>query len=174
MAAVPGVERQQLTQCQHYIPPLRMTESAVESGGVHRPEQGHPALMKRIEQVERNLDRSPLRVRKLGPPGFLIRLYCRLVLSQSELEPAVRVHVTVGNVMHQLLYGPAAGTVASLELIAGQTRHGGSKRARCFGDLGNKSRIVSLTHRRVPIEFPDRVPEVRDLCCCSHFRGTRK
>src|SRR2546423_14817172 len=100
MAAVPGVERQQLTQCQHYIPPLRMTESAVESGGVHRPEQGHPALMKRIEQVERNPDRSPLRVRKLGPPGFLIRLYCRLVPSQSEPEPAERGQGAAGDIMH--------------------------------------------------------------------------
>ena len=58
--------------------------------------------MQRVEQIEGNLDRHMLRVGKLGPGGFVVRLDGRLILGQRQLEARVCVQVAVGDVMHEL------------------------------------------------------------------------
>src|SRR5688572_26850821 len=116
--------------------------------------------MKRVEQIERHIDRHLLRVRELCPCSLVVWLDRGLVLSQAELEANVGVHVTVGDVMDDLLHRPATRPVSSFELVARQASYGRSQRARSLRDLSDKSGVVGFADRGIPMELADWVAKV--------------
>src|SRR5258708_3863612 len=102
-----------------------------------RPQQPHPAAVQGIEQRQRNLDRSILRIAKLRPAIFCIGLDRRLVFGQRQLETHVRVHMAIRNMVRDLPDSPSAFTIGRVELLRGQTSYRSAESSRGLPDVVN-------------------------------------
>ena len=94
--------------------------------------------MQAVEDLDRD-SRIELHVGELGPFGFVVRLDRRLVFGQRQPKADERVHVTVGDVMHDLAGRPAAVAIGLIEPGAG---HRGLELAREAGRWRRYSRAV--------------------------------
>src|SRR6185437_1818648 len=98
------------------------------------------------------------RIAQLRPARFVVRLDGRLVLRQRQLEPHIRVHVAVGEMMHHLLDAPAAVAIRSRKLLARQSLHRRALLLRRFFHLRDQFPPVVLGRRRVRLKFSYRIP----------------
>ena len=161
VAAMPGVKREQLRE--RHQASFGMPEPALEVRSIQSSQQDHPAQVKRLEKIERHINRYPLRIRKLRPLRFVVCLDGRLILRQRQLESRIRIQVAVRQMMHDLLDGPSTGAVGSLYLVPGQSGHRRSQCSRRLGDLADQQRIIRRGDRSVSSEFPDREAEIARL-----------
>src|SRR4029079_15327164 len=115
MTRVPGVKRE--SGVERPIARFRMAKCLFEIVGRHGIQKCCPASMNPINDPERNVDRK-FTVSEFCPAVFVIRHdRRRFVFSQCELEPHVRIDMTISDVMYRLPYGPPAGTVWRVELF---------------------------------------------------------
>src|SRR6185437_6665588 len=103
---------------------------------------------------------------QLRPARFVVGLDGRLVLRQRQLEPHVRVHVAVGEMMHHLLDAPAAVAIGSRKLLARQSLHRRAQLLRRFFHLRDQFPPVVLGRRRVRLKFSYRISQ---LCIAHSF-----
>lgn len=82
--------------------------------------------MQHVEHGERRLDGCDTAVLEHRPRFLVVRLDRRGVFRQSPLESDVRVHVTVGHVVHDLPNGPTVGPVGRVELSIIETLNRGA------------------------------------------------
>lgn len=132
--AVPGVHGDSLLYLENTAM-LGMSKPPFEVGRAQLTKQQQPALVQRLEQRKRRLDRSGARVRQLGPTRLLVRLDGGLLFRERELDPGVCVKVAVGKMMHHLPQGPAGGPVRGVELLRRQAGHGLTQVAWSSGDF---------------------------------------
>jgi hypothetical protein len=95
---------------------LRVQVATGEVVVAERAQQRRPATVERVEELERDLDRSGRDVPQLGPAGLVVGLYRRRLFGERELEPHVAVEVAVGEMVDDLADGPAAGAVRASEV----------------------------------------------------------
>src|SRR5688572_4120879 len=134
VATVPRIEREQLLE-RHARGMLGMDEAAGEVLGGHGAQQRNPALVQRLEQAERDVDRRRARVGEARPLGLVVGNDRRTVLGQGEAEPRGGVHVAVRDVVGDLAHGPAALAVRGLQLVLVQSGHGRPQPGRRRLDL---------------------------------------
>src|ERR1035437_5290972 len=93
--------------------------------------------MDRLKHFYRDID-GQFTVIEFGPAIFIVGAdHRRFVLGQCELEPNIRIGVTIGDVMHCLPNGPAAGTVFSIKLRIDKTAGGSGEPSRELADSIN-------------------------------------
>ncbi len=121
----------------------------------------------------RATDRARLKRQRRGrlralPSGFLIALDCGPVFRQGEAHPDICIHVAVGNMVHQLAYGPPTGPIGGFELLLGETSDCGSQALRQLPYAFDGGASLLRSKR---LRFPgatDRVAKQREL---GGFRG---
>ncbi len=90
--------------------------------------------------------------RKCGPCSFVVGLDRRPVLRERELEPHIAVDVTVGDMVDELAYRPAAFAIGSIELRVVEALDRGAKMlgqlAQRFDMCGSDARKRSWRARR--------------------------
>ncbi len=98
-----------------------MNENFRQCFAIQRAKEKHPAMVQRIEQAERHLDRHRFRVRKLSPSGFVVRTNGRRWFRKSEAKTGVAMHVAVGHMVNHLTDRPAAVAVGGVQLSVSKT-----------------------------------------------------
>src|SRR5690349_15704085 len=121
MRAVPGIERDDPVDAAQTV--LRMTKRTRKIGIAHRTQYVIPALMDTLEQPEGGLDGGERHISKVCPCLLVIRLDGRLIFSERKFGADESVHVTVGQVMHNLPHGPSAGPIRRIELLGRESAH---------------------------------------------------
>src|SRR5678815_560959 len=129
-----------------------MDRLAGEIGIPHREQHCMPALMQTVEDLDRQAW-IELDVGELCPLGFVVRLDGRLVLSQRQPKPDEGVHMTIGDVVHNLARRPAALAIRLIEPGAGHRR---LELARKAGDGGDTVVALFGGLRLVEHEFSGR------------------
>lgn len=81
-------------------------------------QHGGPAGVERVEHRERHRDGQPL-IRQLRKRLLIVRFDRRVVLGDGQLQPDVRIEVTIGHMMHDLPDGPSARPIWCIELRFG-------------------------------------------------------
>ena len=112
---VPGIKPYVLIQA--HSAKLRVLERARKIVIRERAKQHHPSVVERFSQRERGFKGRALRIVKLSPSVFLIRLDSRLIFGQSQLEAYITVKVAVGQVMNYLPDGPSPIAVRRIDLF---------------------------------------------------------
>ncbi len=83
----------------------------------HTAHQNNPALVQAIEQSSaKRRWACPTTIIQSRPGRFIVRFDDRIRLGERQLETNVRVHVAVGNMMHDLANGPSAFAIRGVEL----------------------------------------------------------
>ena len=149
MLAVPMIGRQQVVK-RHW-PVLRVDESSRIVVRRDRVKQSDPTIVKHLEHRERRLDRRRAAVLELGPCLLVVRLDRRPVLRQRPLEPDVRIHMTVGHVVHKLPNSPSLGAIRCIELRVVEATNGGAQIRRRCGDGVDGGSAFRLGERRRPL-----------------------
>src|SRR5215472_5340132 len=104
--AMPRVQKQHPVQSAHAV--LGMTKRQSELVRLRRMQEAYPAFMQRFEQTQRNLHRRMRGVFEFSPGTLCVRLDGRLVFRQGQAPADIRVHVAVGNMVHDLSHRPSA------------------------------------------------------------------
>ena len=87
-------------------------------------QEGDPAAMQRREEIERDGNRERSRIGQFCPLTLVVRVDSRWIrFGDGKFHPHVRIHVTVGHVMHHLPDRPTAQSIAGLELRIRQALH---------------------------------------------------
>src|SRR5215813_7244158 len=115
VAAVPVIQRHDPVYVLHTG--FRMVELALKIIRLKRFEKRDPAGMDGLQQAERHLDWSQLRIFQFGPGVFVVRLDGGNVFSKRQLAADVSVQVAVRNVVDHLFYRPTAFAVRRLKLF---------------------------------------------------------
>src|ERR1700722_12059704 len=116
--------------------------------------------MQRIEQRQRNFQGSRLRICKLSPAIFRVRLNGRFLFGERQLEPRVGVQMAVGYVMHDLAHSPSAGTVGRVELVLRQSFDGHAQLGRGLSDIVEESALPVFSERSFVGELADGIAQV--------------
>src|SRR6185437_1905334 len=122
--AVPCINNERFVQRKHTH--LRMAEFALPLLRLYGLQDMRPAIVQGIHQRQRNFQRRGAAVSQLRPTGFFVRLDGGFVFGESQLESNVGIHMAVGHVVDDLLYGPTSVAVGSFDLLRSQSGDGGS------------------------------------------------
>lgn len=105
-------------------------------------EEGGPAGVEAVEDVEGGLDGGGAGVGEVGPEFLVVGDDGGPVLGDGEAHADVRVDVTVGEVMDELADGPAAIAVGGIELGIGKAGDGGAEILGKGGEDGDGGGVV--------------------------------
>ena len=83
--------------------------------------------MQAIDDCQRSLNGQRLAVGQLSPHGFIIGFDGGPVFGERQFEAHKGIRVTVGKVMHDLPYGPAAFAIGRIELRIAEPADGGTQ-----------------------------------------------
>ena len=169
MQRVPGVGGQSLIQIGAAM--LGMSESASSEVSLGDGfNQDNPTGMKRTQNVERYLYMNGFGVGKLGPCGLVVGLDDGPVLGKSHAQTAVRLHVAVCKMMHNLTDIPSTFAIRSLNLLAGKAFQ------RCSQGIGQIAQglhgLGSLGWGQAggAMETANRIAEI---FVCSYAHGSK-
>jgi hypothetical protein len=123
---------------------------AREVGILHGEQHGVPALMEAVEDLNRHA-RIERHVGELRPFGFVVRLDRGFVFSQRQPKTNKRVHMTVGEMVHDLAGRPPA---VSIRLIEARAGHRGLELARQTGNGVNTVASPAGGAGLIEAEFP--------------------
>lgn len=113
VAGVPVVEGEGCGQV--HAAALGVNKATMEVVFRERQEERDPALMERIDELERDLG-GQAAIGEVGPGGFVIGVDGGPVFSEREFEADQADAVAVGDVMDELADGPAAFALGGVEL----------------------------------------------------------
>ena len=125
VAGVPIVEGEGCGQV--HAAAFGVNEAAVEVVLSERQEQRDPALMERVDELERDLSGELAAIGEVGPGGYVVGIDGGPIFSERELETDQADAVAVGDVMDELADGPAAFAIGGVELGWGESVDGGAE-----------------------------------------------
>ena len=136
MIAMPCVQCDE--HVERHATVFRMYQATREVVGLHGAQNGVQSRVQRGEHADRDERRDLANVGQEAPCVLIVRFDRRIDFGEGKLDADVRIGVTVGNVMHQLAYGPAAVTIGRVERCVIESTDGRRERRR----LGGKARDV--------------------------------
>ncbi len=121
MATMPGVHLEDVVESHAAVVGVNQFSCEGFIGGEFK--EDCPAVMQVLDDGEgmRNGER---RVGEIGPGVFIIGFHGGLVFSEAEANTDKRVHVRVGDVVHQLPDGPAASAVWLVDVVFAESDQG--------------------------------------------------
>ncbi len=105
-------------------------------------QQDDPALVERVNEVQRQGDRSGTGVGEIRPERFVIGRDGGPVFGEGEAHADTGIHVAVGDVVHELANGPATFAVGRVELSVAEAGNGGAEIVRERGKGGDGGRVI--------------------------------
>jgi hypothetical protein len=158
VAAMPGVVANHIVEGHrsHFW----MTQASRKVLGRQRAQQDVPAMVKGFQQRERNFDGSIARVLQLGPESLVVGLDRRLIFGERKFASDVRIHMAVGNVVHDLPDGPAAWAIGRIKLPLGEPGNSVSQSLGRRGNLRDRTFAFIGGQRLFVLVLPDWVTQI--------------
>src|ERR1700728_304850 len=92
---------------------------------------------------------------KLGPDIFHVRLDGGFVFGKRQLEPNVRIHVTVREVMSYLTQRPSTFTIGGIQLLVRESVEGSPQAGGSLLDVAQVLLLLSRCERATVRKFSD-------------------
>src|SRR5215470_2069315 len=138
-----------------------MAEGALPVGVAETAEDEHPALVERVEQRQRDLDRRIFCFRQFCPAVLHIGTNRRFVFGKRQLEPNVGVHVAVRDVMRDLTHGPSAVAVWRVQLRIAEIAYDSAQPGGSLLDVGEELLFLLRGERALKGELANGETRVR-------------
>jgi hypothetical protein len=116
MPAMPGIHAQKHPKRKFFFV-LRMVKGSLIIFGGKAFQKLVPAAVQSMQQGNGYIDGQVLHIACFCPQVFVVRLDGWRLFCVTQLEPAIRIDVAVGHVVHHLVHCPAAIAVRRVNLV---------------------------------------------------------